>query len=236
MNFLPRLVIQFAICCFILIDWCSFASARLVLNVGDVLLNNAGTGVVSVSIDGDADLVAAYQIELQILPVNTVVSALQFTEPQSADFRSSPDYLFADDSANVQFDIDPRTVFTTTLQNDSVFDSDLTASGTARSVDRPMLLGDFNISHILPAGTDHSDFISDQFRVEVRTASTLFLDENNDLVDFIVGRIGVISFQSVPEPSSALYVLASVLVLACTMKRKKSDWKITSVQRTSLPT
>ena len=206
----------------------NLALATLNVQVLNASIPVSGTGTIDVEITGTGDMIAFSFLELRITANPGANSALQFASTQTDNFRSDGNYLFAGDSFNAGPPArDPRTVSTTTLQQDTFADNDSTNTLTDVAVTSTKLLARVNIEHIVPLGTNLTDILDDTFFVSVIGTSgdfveTEFADSAFNPVTFTsFGGTVSMTATAVPEPCSMTMLSMGMLGLLWNRRKRR---------------
>lgn len=210
------------------------AQATLNVTVLDTTLSVGGTGTLTVEISGTGDLVAFSSLELRITPSvgNSGGTGLQFLDPNTADYASNPNYLFAPNSFNLINSIDVSSVSSTSLPGDTFADNDSDNDFGNQTVTGTFLLAGISLFHSLPIGTDPSSVLGDEFDISVIGTggiagtgdpfdNTNFLDDLGNSIVY-TSSSGRAQFQAtaVPEPSSVLLLTLGMGAAAWQRRRR----------------
>lgn len=203
---------------FIFLVVCSApAMAAPVFSLETLPHTSGGTGTLVVVVTGSSDPIAAVDLELEVRPVGSVGSLLQFMQ-STINIRNDPQYVFAGDSQSESLSIESGSISDNLSVSDTASWIDGTASLNDVLVSSRRLVAQFDFKHTFPLGTDPSQVADDEFEF---TLNGSYADSS-----FAIGTIGPVSSSvvAIPEPQLAtLLGLATLFgtVVADRRKRKR---------------
>jgi len=193
------------------------ARAGVIITASDVMLAPGGTGTMDFSIASNSnDTLSQFGLGLNITPVGSATSLLQFTSSQT-DPYSNPNYVFSGNSFGSDFNTPfwfPPT--TTTTANDTISGAD---SDDNAFLNYPSITGSLYLATVqfqaAPGAT-----VGDQFQISLvaNPVFTYFDDGNGNILSYSSSSNGgVVTISSaIPEPASlTLLAISSVMGLLC---------------------
>lgn len=197
------------------------SSASTLIALGDVALAPGGTGTMDITVTSDTgDTLSAFFLQLLITPSAGSSQSLSFTSSQPTVY-DQPNYVFAGSSFNQDNGLPfwyPPTI--TTYLNDTISGGD-TSDSAAGYVTIPATAGSGNsfmaaVQFYLQPGTS----LSDSFQVSLTSASVLYDQDGNALMD-VTSTGGLVTISSVPEPSTLVLGAFSGLSGLVVYRRKR---------------
>ena len=213
--------------CMLLLGHSTSANGGFVFTLSQAAFEPGGAGSIFVHVTGNGEAVAAIDLQVQVRPLGSVGSSLQITPFAPNELFNDPDYLFFGDSfAQDNFNqaaVDPFTISTADLPNDTFAITDGTLSLQDRIVTTQRLVTRIDFQHAFPMGTDPAAIVGDQFEFIINDQVSSVVDSNFAAVPFTVNGVGIAT-TAVPEPSSLAMVIVGVSgAISCSLRKRRKS-------------